>query len=97
LSNGNGLSTDPRTAIKRRHHVEDSAVSRELVGAAKLARLEKRVTAHTLAPQFRDPFAARRRGIRSVQELFGHTDVRTAEICTQPGRCAAKLPARWTT
>lgn len=46
------LSEDPRSGVTLRHHLHEINVSRELARAAKLAGLEKRVTAHALRHSF---------------------------------------------
>jgi len=80
------LSVDPRTGILRRHHANDINISRELARAAKMAGLTKRVTAHVLRHSFATHLILRGVDIRSIQQLLGHTDVRTTEIYTQLAR-----------
>ena len=43
-----GRSTDPRTGMERRHHVNDTALQRAIKDAVQLAKLSKRATCHTL-------------------------------------------------
>jgi integron integrase len=69
-----------------RHHLHPIGISRELERAARLARLEKRVTAHVLRHSFATHLLLRGVDIRSVQDLLGHADVRTTEVYTQLAR-----------
>ncbi|MFN0078270.1 MAG: tyrosine-type recombinase/integrase [Prosthecobacter sp.] len=72
---------EPRRAYGRgRHHLHEIAVTRELEKVAKLASLSKRVTAHVLRHSFATLLVLRGIDIRSVQQLLGHSDVRTTEI-----------------
>ena len=98
-------SMDPRSpGVMRRHHLEPSALQRSVKDVARKASVQKHVTCHT----FRHSFATHLlqngydtqhlrswAGVRTVQELLGHKDVRTTMIYThvlQRGGLAVKSP-----
>lgn len=76
------LSTDRRTSSRRRHHVSPSAMQKAVRKAAKLARIEKRVTCHTFRHSFATHLLEDGYDIRTVQDLLGHKDVKTTMIYT---------------
>ncbi len=72
--------------MQRRHHLHEINISRELARATKLANLGKRVTAHVLRHSYATHLILRGVDIRSIQQLLGHSDVRTTEIYTELAR-----------
>ena len=76
------LSTDPRTGIRRRHHVYDQTFSRALKRASIAAKIVKPVSSHVLRHSFATHLMEAGYDIRTVQELLGHRDVSTTMIYT---------------
>jgi integrase len=70
------------TGVKRRHHLHETVLQRAVHDAVKAAGLTKRVTCHTFRHTFATQLLQSGYDIRTVQELLGHTDVRTTMIYT---------------
>ena len=77
-----GISSDPRSGVRRRHHLHESSVSKAIRAAARRCDITKRVTAHTFRHSFATHLIEAGYDIRTVQELLGHSDIRTTMIYT---------------
>jgi len=73
---------DPRSGVVRRHHLDESGLQKAVRKAARLARIEKRVTCHTFRHSFATHLLESHYDIRTVQELLGYKDVKTTRIYT---------------
>jgi integron integrase len=76
------ISTDPLSGARRRHHLHESVLQRAVKRAVRLSGITKHVGCHTFRHCFATHLLESGVDIRTVQELLGHSDVRTTMIYT---------------
>jgi integron integrase len=76
------LSRDPRTGRIHRHHLHSSTFPSHLRCVVERAGILKHVTSHTFRHCFATHLLWSGTDIRQIQQLLGHSDVKTTEIYT---------------
>ena len=76
------LTFIPETGERRRSHLHETHVQRAMRGAVRGAKIPKRATAHTFRHSFASHLLRANYDIRTIQQLMGHSDVRTTMIYT---------------
>jgi integron integrase len=73
---------DPKTGQQGRHHLDPSLIQKAVRRAALAAGISKPATCHTFRHSFATHLLERGQDIRTIQELLGHSDVKTTMIYT---------------
>jgi integron integrase len=76
------LTHVPRDNERRRYHMHDSELQKALHEAVRLAQIPKRVTCHTMRHSFASHLLRANYDMRTIQQLLGHSDIRTTMIYT---------------
>jgi integron integrase len=89
------VSTDPRSGVVRRHHLDEGTINKAIKAAAGRVGIAKRVSSHTFRHSFATALLQRGSDIRTIQKLLGHNDVSTTMIYThvlRQGGAGTKSP-----
>lgn len=82
------------TKQNRRYHVHDTVLQKALRSAVRRSKIPKRVTSHTFRHSFASHLLQANYDIRTIQELMGHSDIKTTMIYTHTVKSTTKKEAK---
>ncbi|MFZ2956552.1 MAG: integron integrase [Candidatus Ozemobacteraceae bacterium] len=88
------LTRVPGTTEVRRFHLHETHVQRAISAAVEETGICKRASAHTFRHSFASHLLQANYDIRTIQELLGHSDVKTTMIYTHTVKSVTKKEAK---